>query len=184
MVCPTSSQTCQMAYAALQSGGGVQCPNNNCGIGTSTPFQCADTVGRRSVRSLLCCSLIAGFGITVALQLLRRRSVAVVDSTVWVSTDFHDLTTIPAIHDNRIGHLFTRLLERWLLCQIPVCFGLLDLKFNVAIAPKRCAFAGVPCRRNLHKLRFRLHRLCDVSVHLCPEALRVGALCGIKKSRV
>ena len=36
--------TCQMAYAALQSGGGVQCPNNNCGIGTSTPFQCAGSV--------------------------------------------------------------------------------------------------------------------------------------------
>jgi hypothetical protein len=53
---------------------------------------------------------------------------------------------------------------------------------NVAIAPNRYAFVGIPCRRNLHKLRFRLHRLCDVSVHLCPEALRVGALCGIKSS--
>jgi RHS repeat-associated protein len=30
----------EMVGALLQGGGAVQCPNNNCGIGTSTPYQC------------------------------------------------------------------------------------------------------------------------------------------------
>jgi hypothetical protein len=38
------SSPCEMAYAMLQGGGAVQCPNNNCGIGSSTPFQCVDSV--------------------------------------------------------------------------------------------------------------------------------------------
>lgn len=36
--------SCQMAYAELQGGGAAQCPENNCGIGTSTPYQCLDAV--------------------------------------------------------------------------------------------------------------------------------------------
>ncbi len=35
--------SCESAYLALQGGGAVQCPNNNCGIGTATPYQCLDT---------------------------------------------------------------------------------------------------------------------------------------------
>jgi hypothetical protein len=31
-----------MAYSELQGGGAVQCPNNNCGIGSATPYQCLD----------------------------------------------------------------------------------------------------------------------------------------------
>jgi hypothetical protein len=38
------------------------------------------------------------------------------------------------------------LLERRLLCQIPVRFGLLDLKFDVAIAPKRCRLESTTLR--------------------------------------
>jgi RHS repeat-associated protein len=36
------SAPCSVAYSLLQGGGAVQCPNNNCGIATSTPFQCLD----------------------------------------------------------------------------------------------------------------------------------------------
>jgi RHS repeat-associated protein len=35
---------CGVASSLLQSGAGVQCPNNYCGIGTSTPYQCAGSV--------------------------------------------------------------------------------------------------------------------------------------------
>jgi hypothetical protein len=43
------STPCDMVMASLgpqsfpgdgSMGGAVQCPNNNCGIGTSTPYQC------------------------------------------------------------------------------------------------------------------------------------------------
>jgi RHS repeat-associated protein len=35
---------CWMAHDMLGSGAAVQCPNNNCGIGTSTPYRCIDAV--------------------------------------------------------------------------------------------------------------------------------------------
>ncbi len=37
-------EPCQMAYDSVQAGGAVQCPNNDCGIGTATPYQCLDSV--------------------------------------------------------------------------------------------------------------------------------------------
>jgi hypothetical protein len=38
------NEPCEVAYDSLQAGGAVQCPNNNCELGTSTPFQCAGSV--------------------------------------------------------------------------------------------------------------------------------------------
>lgn len=38
------STPCGMVYSAIQGGGAAQCPNNNCGIGTATPYQCLDVV--------------------------------------------------------------------------------------------------------------------------------------------
>jgi RHS repeat-associated protein len=35
---------CSLVNASLQSGGAVQCANNNCGIGTATPYQCVGSV--------------------------------------------------------------------------------------------------------------------------------------------
>jgi len=37
-------QSCASVYSVLQGGGAAQCPNNNCGIGTATPYQCLDAV--------------------------------------------------------------------------------------------------------------------------------------------
>jgi len=36
--------TCNMVQATVNGGGAVPCPNNNCGIGTSTPYQCVGSV--------------------------------------------------------------------------------------------------------------------------------------------
>lgn len=36
--------SCSMAYADLASGSAVQCPNNDCGFGTFTPYQCIGSV--------------------------------------------------------------------------------------------------------------------------------------------
>jgi RHS repeat-associated protein len=35
---------CELVNATLQGGGASQCPNNNCGIGTATPYQCVGSV--------------------------------------------------------------------------------------------------------------------------------------------
>src|ERR1700722_12595196 len=37
-------QSCATVYATLAGGSAAQCPNNNCGIGTATPYQCLDAV--------------------------------------------------------------------------------------------------------------------------------------------
>ena len=36
--------SCGMVMSALGAGSAVQCPNNDCGIGTATPFQCVGSV--------------------------------------------------------------------------------------------------------------------------------------------
>jgi RHS repeat-associated protein len=38
------NQSCASVYSVVQGGGAAQCPNNNCGIGTSTAYQCLDAV--------------------------------------------------------------------------------------------------------------------------------------------
>jgi RHS repeat-associated protein len=37
-------EDCGLASAFLASGGAVQCPNNDCGLGSATPYHCADSV--------------------------------------------------------------------------------------------------------------------------------------------
>jgi hypothetical protein len=73
-------------------------------------------------------------------------------------------------------------LERRQLGAFVICPSLLDLQFKEAIASKRSTFPAVPRRRNLNQRRLGFESLADMRVDLGPEALRIGALCGITKS--
>src|SRR5436309_3446545 len=65
---------------------------------------------------------------SVALQLLWRRSVCVVDSAVWIGAHFHDLAAMAAVHDDSFRHLFARLLEGRLFLYASVRLGFLDMQ--------------------------------------------------------
>lgn len=60
------------------------------------------------------------------------------------------------------------------------CLPFLDFQFDVLISSQGSTLAGVPSGRNLREGRFAFERLRHMSIDFRTEALRIGALCGIK----
>src|SRR5580692_8323108 len=105
------------------------------------------------------------------LDLLRRRRVGMVGAASGIGTNLDDLSALPAVHDDRLSHLFARLLVRGKLGACAVCLWFLDLQFDVPIPSQGSVFAGIPRRRNLDELRLGFQSLLHGSVDLGPETV-------------
>ena len=67
-------------------------------------------------------------------DLLRRRRIGMVDAAIGIGTNLNCLAALPAVHDNGLGHLVTRLLRGWRLCGGAVGLRLPDFQFDVLIS--------------------------------------------------
>src|SRR5260370_7172703 len=67
----------------------------------------------------------------LALDLLRRRRVGMVDAASWIGTNLDDLSALAAVHDDRLCHLLAGLLVSWKLGACAVCLRFLDLHLHI-----------------------------------------------------
>jgi hypothetical protein len=110
------------------------------------------------------------------LDLLRRRHVGMVYAASWIGTNLNDLSALPAIHDNRLGHLVTGFLVSRELGACAVRLGFFDLQLDVLILSQRSALAGIPRRCNLYSLRLGFQSPSHASVNLGWENSRAKCI--------
>src|SRR5580704_9247903 len=95
------------------------------------------------------------------LNLFGRRRVRTMYPASRIGTNLEDVSALASVRHDGLGHLVARLLERRQLGAFAVRPRLLDLQFDVVIAPKRGTFPAVPRRRNLNQSRLGFESLAD-----------------------
>src|SRR5579862_350873 len=85
----------------------------------------------------------------LALDLLRRGRVGMVDAASGIGTNLDDLSALTAVHDDGLGHLVACLLVSGKLGACAVRLRFLDFQLDIVIPSQGSALAGIPRRRNL-----------------------------------